>query len=160
MKQTIQPRIRQANKTDCAQLAAMRWDFKIEEHDIPICTQEEFIQKCTAFLCAELKSDRWAYWIAEYDDEIISHIFVYRVPKIPEPSNLDDSFGYVTNVYTKPAYRNQGIGSLLMAAVKKWSLTQRMELLIVWPSQRSIPFYKRAGFLSADNFLQCTINEQ
>ena len=71
------------------------------------------------------------------------------VVKMPKPNRLHDTFGYVTNVYTRPAYRNQGIGSELMRHVIEWAGGLDMENLLVWPSERSIPFYERAGF-SAD----------
>ena len=60
---------------------------------------------------------------------------------------MREYFGYVTNVYTRPAYRNQGIGTQLMSNVTAWAKQQNFENLIVWPSERSVPFYGRAGFV-------------
>ena len=89
-------------------------------------------------------------WLAESDGEIIANIVVERIVKVPKPSKLDDCYGYVTNVHTREGYRNQGIGSKLLKHVKAWALEQDMEFLVVWPSERSVPFYKRAGFSAKD----------
>jgi GNAT superfamily N-acetyltransferase len=80
------------------------------------------------------------------DGDIASQVFVQRITKVPKPSKLHDAFGYVSNVYTKPAYRGQGIGSNLLARVKTWAKEQDFEFLIAWPSEASVRFYERAGF--------------
>ncbi len=68
------------------------------------------------------------------------------MPKVPKPNRLVDALGYVTNVYTRPAYRDRGIGTRLMTSVLQWAEEQDLESLIVWPSTASIHFYERAGF--------------
>ena len=35
-----------------------------------------------------------------------------------------------------------------MTKVKEWAIDEDLELLIVWPSQKSIGFYKSMGFSS------------
>ena len=66
----------------------------------------------------------------------------------------------MTNVYTKPAYRNQGIGTTLMQQTLAWAKSQDMALLIVSPSERSIPFYRRAGFKDESEFMQATLRDE
>ena len=68
-------------------------------------------------------------------------------------------FGYVTNVYTRPAYRNRGIGAALMAYVKEWACQEKLEILILWPSQKAAPFYYRAGFRPSPEALEYPIWE-
>ena len=80
----------------------------------------------------------------------MSHIFVRRVTKVPKPNRLHDEIGYVTNVYTRPAYRGQGIGSVLLERMVQWAKDRELDVLFVWPSEQATPFYERAGF-SADN---------
>jgi len=52
----------------------------------------------------------------------------------------------VTNVYTRPDYRGQGVGTHVMTHVLQWANEQELESLIVWPSEASVGFYARAGF--------------
>ncbi|MBW3622055.1 MAG: GNAT family N-acetyltransferase [Armatimonadetes bacterium] len=96
----------------------------------------------------------WAFWVAEAEGEVVSTLFVHRIRKIPRPQRLHDSYGYITNVYTKPAYRNRGIGGGLMDHVFSWAKAEDLEHLIVWPRPGSERFYARAGFTSEHPFLE------
>ena len=91
--------------------------------------------------------------------EIISQVFVHKVDMIPRPCKIDDRFGYITNDYTKPEYRNQGIGSKLLGEVIKWARNEDLELLIVYPSERAISFYERAGFRAENDVMELTLRD-
>lgn len=146
---------RTATEADAPALAAMRWDFRLEES--PVTTANDhatFLRACEAFLIQGLVQGRWTYWVAADDATIVSHIFIQHIPKVPKPNRLDDALGYVTNVYTRPAYRNRGIGTQLMARVLGWAAQQDLESLIVWPSEASVPFYVRAGFQGSTDMLE------
>ena len=140
-----------AEEKDLNQLAQMRYEYWLEDgHENAERDKGNFIKKCEAFLREGLITKQWTYWIAIINGEIVSNIFVQRVIKVPKPSKLNDTFGYVTNVYTKPLYRDQGIGANLLINVQKWAKDQDLEFLISWPSEDSIRFYQRAGFLSTE----------
>jgi hypothetical protein len=93
-----------ASEADVEQLAVMRWDFRREEAPGTYAIdQTTFIQQCAAFLRQGLASNQWTCWVAVRDGSIITHIFVQRIAKVPKPNRLDDAYGYVTNVYTRPS---------------------------------------------------------
>ncbi len=149
---------RLATEADAPELAQMRWDFRLEE--APGDTRHypaTFLHACTAFLRQGLAEQRWTYWLAQRDTIVVSHIFIQRVPKVPKPNRLDDALGYVTNVYTRPAYRGQGIGTRLMVQVLAWARDNDLESLIVWPSEVSVRFYERAGFRGTSDMLEYTV---
>ena len=147
-----------ATESDLEELAQMRWDFRIEESlGTPVHDRQSFLEACTAFLRQGLASQRWVYWVAVCDGTIVSHIFVQRVDKVPKPNRLDDGFGYVTNVYTRPAYRGGGIGSELMGRVVEWAQAQDLECLFVGPSDASVRFYERAGFRWNEDLMEFVI---
>ena len=113
---------RMATEADVDELAQMRWDFRLEEaRGATVHGQTTFLYACTAFLRQGLAEQRWTYWVAQEDTQIVSHIYIQRVPKVPKPNRLDDALGYVTNVYTRPAYRGQGIGTRFMTHVLQWA---------------------------------------
>lgn len=142
---------RMATEKDLAQLAELRWDFRAEDDaEQPVVSREAFVEACTEFLRRGLNSGYHTYWIAELEGEIVSQVFIHRIDLVPRPCKLQDQFGYITNNYTKPAHRNQGIGAELMRSVKRWARDEDLELLIVYPSEEAVTFYERAGF-SAEN---------
>jgi GNAT superfamily N-acetyltransferase len=140
--------IRLASLEDISTLTRLRWDFRTEHHaqQPGDPTWEEFQPVCESFFRRAVSSDRWAFWIAELDGQIIAQVCLQRIEKIPNPHNLHPEMGYITNVYTRPAYRNTGIGAQLMAHVQAWAKEQGLEMLLLWPSPRAIPFYERLGF--------------
>jgi GNAT superfamily N-acetyltransferase len=145
---------------DLTQLAELRWDFRMEGGDeLPAVSKSEFIEACTSFLKRGLESGYHVYWLAEQDGEIVSHIFVHKIELIPRPCKIRDHFGYLTNNYTKPAYRNKGIGSELMQKVKDWAKDEDLELLIVYPSEEAVTFYERAGFYSENDVMELRLRE-
>jgi GNAT superfamily N-acetyltransferase len=147
-----------ATEADVDELAQMRWDFRLEEAPgATVHDHASFLQACTAFLRQGLREQRWTYWIAQQDSQLVSHIYIQRVPKVPKPNRLDDALGYVTNVYTRPAYRGQGIGTQLMAHMLQWAREQDLESLIVWPSETSVRFYERAGFRGSSEMLEYSV---
>lgn len=151
---------RQAIEKDLMELAEIRWDFQHESYDVSTdISKAEFLEECVAFLKDGLIKEEWVYWIAEDNNLIVSQIFVRRIRKIPKPQHLFDEYGYVTNVYTRPNYRNKGIGKQLMEEVKQWAANCDLEILIVWPSEEAIPFYERAGFKGENDIMELVIRE-
>jgi GNAT superfamily N-acetyltransferase len=149
-----------ACEIDTIALAELRWDFCLEDsQSSPLFSREEFIVLCSEVLRGNLDQQNWVYWVAELDGKIISHIFVQLIDMIPKPTRLRDRYGYVTNTYTQPIYRKQGIGTKLMHHVKQWAKTEDLELLIVWPSQVSVAFYERVGFSRNNGVLECSIRD-
>src|SRR5688572_8585935 len=95
---------RMANARDIPALARLRWEFDREEDETsPVASYDEFLPHCRDFLQRGLDNNTWTYWIAEADGEIVSHIFVHVFHPVPRPTRLTDFYGYMTNVYTKPA---------------------------------------------------------
>jgi GNAT superfamily N-acetyltransferase len=151
---------RMATDQDLAQLAELRWDFRDEDGvEHPVVSQSEFIEACIIFLKRGLESGYHTYWVAEQEGEIISQVFVHRIDLVPRPCKVQDQFGYITNNYTKPVYRNQGIGSELIERVKQWARSEDLELLIVYPSDEAVTFYERAGFCSDNDVMELKLRE-
>jgi GNAT superfamily N-acetyltransferase len=152
--------IREATLQDAPALARMRWDFTAEDDFIhPNATHEEYERHFTQFLDMAISSGRWSIWVVEDAGQLVSHIFMQVIEKVPRPGRQERRFGWVTNVYTIPEYRNRGVGSQLMAQVEAWSKAQNLELMLVWPTQQSVPYYQRAGFEYAIQVLQNPLDD-
>lgn len=145
---------RLAKESDIPMLSEMRWEHEYEEAGKFDIQKEDFIKECNLFLVNGLKSGTWEYWIAEENNIIISNIYINRIRKVPKPQKLFAEIGYVTNVHTKAKFRNKGIGTELLKKVKQWAINNEIELLFVWPSQKSITFYKKQGFFMNNEIME------
>jgi GNAT superfamily N-acetyltransferase len=151
---------RLADENDFEQLAGLRWDFRLEDDgEHASMSKPEFVEKCIEFLKRGSASGYHAYWIAEDAGEIVAQIFVHKIDMVPRPCKLEDRFGYITNNYTKPQYRNRGIGSELLKRVVGWSREEDLELLIVYPSELAVPFYQRSGFTMENEVMELRLRD-
>lgn len=139
---------RVATPDDLASLAAARWAFRAEStEERPIESASDFAQRYEALVRCGLESGEWTYWIAEtLDGTLVAHMAVRIIESIPRPSRAHDRWGYLTDCYTRPAFRGHDIGRALLEHVANWAKSQDLELLLVWPSDEAQTLYARAGF--------------
>jgi len=146
---------RLAQEADLPALAANRWRLRTEEEGVPAgVDQAAFLRHCEAFLRAALHDARWALWVAEDEGRIVANAFVQVVAKVPRPGRFDDAIGYLTNVYVEPEERGRGLGALLLRRVTAWARDRDLELLVVWPSERSRTLYGREGFRAESEIME------
>ena len=55
--------------------------------------------------------------MAEVDGQIVAHAFVQLIDRVPRPIEERAHLAYLTNVYTRPEFRGQGIGTQVIAAI-------------------------------------------
>ncbi|MFC3773173.1 GNAT family N-acetyltransferase [Paenibacillus sp. GCM10012303] len=147
--------VRLATLDDVDELVQMRWDFSAEDYGLGTANFEEFHRICSEFLIKAIGSGDWYIWVAEVDRTIVSHMYLQLIHKVPRPGKSPDPYyGYVTNVYTRPAFRSQGLGTEIHRAMEKWSKEHEVEFLILWPSSDSTPFYRRNGFSRCEEAME------
>ncbi len=139
---------RQAIRSDIPRLAQMRWDFRIElAHEaIAPDAKAPFMQVMLEFLDEAIDNGRWGIWVAEENGVIISNVYIQRIRKIPRPIRLNAEMGYLTNMFTYPDYRGQGIGAELIKYALEWARSLNLETVILWPAEGREEFYRRGGF--------------
>lgn len=142
-------RIRPATPGDADELARLRWDFRVE-HGTPVTrTFEEFVVEFRAFATDGLADGApWRAWVAHADGRLVGCLWLQLIEKVPHPSRErgERPIAYVTNVYVEPGLRDAGLGARLLDGALTFAREQRMSEAIVWPTPRSVPFYRRAGF--------------
>jgi GNAT superfamily N-acetyltransferase len=97
-------------------------------------------------------------WLAEDGDRAVGMLNMLVFTRMPRPSAADASappgrWGYVANVYVVPGDRDRGVGRLLLDAVTAHADEQGFARLVLSPSERSVPFYERAGFAPATSLM-------
>jgi GNAT superfamily N-acetyltransferase len=85
---------------------------------------------------------------------VIAHMALQVHEGVPRPAAPRDRWGWLTDCYTIPGERDKGHGSRLLATIREWAQAEGLQLLLVSPSDRSVPFYRRAGFGPAGEWLQ------
>jgi len=139
---------RKALPSDAVTLAELRWEFRFGSRSGPTALNPaEFQRVFKEYISQSIESGEWLVWVAELSGEIIAHIYMHVFRKLPNPYAIEKYLGYISNVYTRPAYRSSGIGAALMDHVKDWVLQQgQMDVLFLWRSEESEAFYQRQGF--------------
>ena len=145
--------IRQATVQDAQALARLRWDFSDQTGQ----RFETFAHEFDVFLQQALTSSQWTIWVAEDRGKLQANIYIQLVQKVPRPGRPLAYWGYVTNVYVEPFARNHGIGSQMLRTIRQWAQSQHIEFFVVWPSEESVWFYRRNGFVPNEEILECEI---
>ena len=99
-------------------------------------------------------------FVAADGDTVASAMFVYLIPKVPKPNGKAKYIAYLTNVFTRKEYRNQGVGTELLTHIKGYLEKQNCELLFVWPSEKSRNWYERNGFCRENEIIECELGEE
>ena len=140
---------RQATPNDFASLAQMRWDFRTEmlTRPLPLGTEQAFMPVMLEFLEQAYHNGQWVMWLAEENGVIVSHVYIERIRKVPRPTSFDCEYGYLTNMYTVPAWRGKEVGAELLRHAVEWAREQKLEMIILWPAKGREAFYQRGGFI-------------
>jgi ribosomal protein S18 acetylase RimI-like enzyme len=135
---------------DWRELARLRWDFRLEHGTPASTTFERFAEEFQGF-AEEALAGSWRVWVADDGAALVGCVWLQLVEKVPHPSRgrWQRPLGYVTNMYVAPEQRNAGIGRRLLDEALGFASERGVDGVVVWPTDRSIPFYRRAGFDAA-----------
>jgi len=153
----MEPDVRFAGPEDIEALAHLRWTMHTEEVESDE-SFDAFLSRFRPFAAKALRSHLWQVWVAEVESQIVANLWLQLVPRVPRPNELPAPIGYLTNVFVQRGYRNAGLGSRMLREVTAWSRKHSLAIVVVWPSERSVPYYKREGFQASDS-LQVSLLE-
>jgi len=143
--------VRTATPGDAAALSRLRYEFRSQQRE-PAEEAATFLARCQMWMAERLKDDSdWHCWVADEDGEIVGNLWLCRIEKLPNPVAEPEQHAYVTNVYVVPERRDGGIGALLIEAALEWCRRENVDAVLLWPSERSRPFYGRYGFSVRDD---------
>ena len=143
------PTIRRATFEDADELARLRWEFRVEAGTPVTRDYDEFLEEFRAFAAdAFADGGSWRAWVAEEDGRLVGCAWLQIVAKVPHPSRTltERPIAYVTNMYVDPDHRNSGLGRGLLDRALEYAREREVDGVMLWPSERSRPFYERAGF--------------
>ncbi len=140
------PFLESATAADIPELARLRWQLYVEQDGESAESPDEYRERFARFVGSALASDAWRSWVARDGERLAAAMWLYTVPRVPVPGKRAGPIGYLTNVYVEPAHRNAGLGAELLDQVTAWCRSEGFSAVIVWPTERSRPFYRRGGF--------------
>jgi GNAT superfamily N-acetyltransferase len=144
--------IRQAGNADLAMLGSLRREWVREQGgDVRDPGYED---RFAAWF--EQESPRRVTWVAEAGGRPVGMMNLAVFERMPRPGVMASRWGYLGNAFVLAGYRDQGIGSLLLEAVLSHASQEGFARVVLSPSERSVPFYTRAGFTAADSLLLWT----
>ena len=148
MPNTPEPRCRLACRNDFSAIARLRWQLKTDDgrSTIETETETEFHTRYLDHLRREEAERQTCHFVIEKGTSIIGVATIKTVPKEPSPGRPKGAWAYLTNVYLLPSHRNRGLGSEMLDTAKNWATEKKLEFIIVWPSDRSYPFYECSGY--------------
>lgn len=156
-------KIRMADERDYYELAVMKWEHGAQddadygENNLDEINKDEFIGGFIKFLGEQTE---YKIFIAEDNAKAVSVMFVHLIKKLPKLNGNAKYIAYITNVYTKKAYRGKGIGTNLLNYIKKYLTQIKCELIFVWPSNNTVNWYKRNGFNEKNEIFECPLCEE
>jgi GNAT superfamily N-acetyltransferase len=141
-----EPVIRRATDDDAVTLAALRRDW-IEEHDGAV--EDATFEACFVDWY-QRESSRRVTWLAEVGGRPVGMVNLAVFTRMPRPGHPPARWGYLGNAFVLAAHRNRGLGTRLLAALLDHAVAEGFVRVVLSPSARSVPFYRRAGFGPAD----------
>ena len=90
--------------------------------------------------------DQRVTWLAEIGDRAVGMLNMLVFTRMPKPGRVRSQWGYVANVFVLEEHRNGGVGRLLVGAATAYADDHDFVRIVLSPSERSVPFYRRAGF--------------
>jgi GNAT superfamily N-acetyltransferase len=144
--------IRRAGEADLAAIARLRRELTVEQDGDR--GDPEFEERFAAWWARE--SSRRIMWLAEAGGRPVGAMNLAVFERMPSPGRPPARWGYLGNAFVAAAYRNQGIGGQLLGAVLGYAREHHFVRVVLSPSERSIPFYQRAGFGPADALMVWT----
>jgi GNAT superfamily N-acetyltransferase len=142
-------RIRPATVEDAAELSRLRWDFRAEAGTPATRARSAFDDEMRAFVRDALAGGTpWRAWVAEDGGRLVGCVWLQLVGKVPHPgrSRAERPVAYLTNMYVEPRRRGAGLGRRLLDAAVAFARDRGLDGVALWASERSTPFYERAGF--------------
>lgn len=148
-------RVRQASAEDVPAIAVLRRASTEEQAGSPI-DDDDFETELAEWFARE--RHQRVTWLAEIGDLPVGMLNLMVFTRMPKPRSTAAPgparrWGYVANVYVDAEQRNRGIGRALLDEALAHADAQGFARLVLSPSERSLPFYQRAGFGPATSLM-------
>ncbi len=139
--------LRLATKDDIPQLAELRIEFikeiRLEYHKDRI---DEYREVMCNYLEKEMSSGNFIAWLAIANNEIIATSGLITIQRVPQFWNMSGKEAYIMSMYTKPEWRNKGIGSAILEKLVEEAKNRDIIAIKLYATPMGKPLYEKHGF--------------
>jgi predicted GNAT family N-acyltransferase len=137
--------VRLATAEDAATLSQLRFALRSKPGK-DIETKTAFLLRCREWMAHNLLDEMWRCWVVEEENAIMGALWLQLIKKIPNPTSETEFLAYITNVFVKETARGRGLASTLLKTALAFCEEQKVQTVILWPTEKSRPLYERHGF--------------
>ncbi len=137
---------RVATGDDVDALARMRWQMETERHPEIQADYAAYLEAARQDIRSEIERGAHIAFLAEAQGEVVACAILIWWTMLPNLRSLHRKRGYVSSVYTEPAWRRRGIARQLMEQLTARAREMDMDRLILWASDMGRPLYLDLGF--------------
>jgi GNAT superfamily N-acetyltransferase len=148
--------IRRAGLDDVAALARLRWVWRTTERQEFGLSQPDFEAALLEWWMT--RDGGHSAYIAEVDRTAVGMAWLAVFGRVPQPRQLERLAGNVQSVFVLAAFRNRGVGQALVEAAIADARARGLGYLIVHPSERAFPLYRRLGFAESGQMLHLDLD--
>ncbi|MFR9749674.1 N-acetyltransferase family protein [Nocardia sp. 004] len=145
--------IRQAEDRDIQALAQLRRRWSEEQAGRSL-EDNGFDEQFAQWYAAE--SEHRTIFLAEIDSNTVGMVNLTIFERMPRPGQPASRWGYLGNAFVLVEHRCQGIGAALLNALIAYARSRECIRIVLSPTDRSVPFYRRAEFGPATMLLART----
>lgn len=138
---------RMATLDDVEKLAGLRYNMQLDMgHDPALMPRDTYMAAYAAQMRDEFARGRALAWLAEDAGQVVAAVTLLCWVVPPSVEWPVRKRGQVSNVYTCPAYRRQGISRRLMELLLAAAREKGIQRLVLWASPMGHPLYAGLGF--------------
>lgn len=134
------------------QLGELRWTWRVDELGESGGTREQFMASFARWLDAHRTSHHG--YLALENGKPVGVAWLAISDRVPSPARPERSSGHVQSVFVRATHRNRGVGSLMVKELIADANALGLDYLILHPTLRSVPMYRRLGFAESDGLLE------
>lgn len=111
-------------------------------------------EACRQYFAKTLSFGQFVVFVAEAEGRIIGTSGLSFVSRPPISTSYSQSEGYVTNMYTVPAWRGRRVATALLNATMEHAKHHGARLVYLHTSDAGRPVYEKLGFAECPRYMQ------
>ncbi len=143
--------VRLAGPDDGSTLATLRRTWVEENAGGAVC-DDGFEERFATWL--ERERHQRLTWLGLVDGEAVGMLNLLVFTRMPRPGETaPNQWGYLANFFVCEPHRSSGVGARMLATCTAYADERGFARVVLSPTERSVPFYARGGFLPATSLM-------